>query len=148
MIPIDQSVMREGPEDDPVQRGNCFQACVASILELPLAAVPHVASYGELWREKLDAFLTSRGLWFMNIYLKQEGGLSWPTKLTTWCILSGPSPRGKWGHACIGKLIVEAGTMHVPEVIHDPHPSRDGLTTVDWVGFIIPTNPANIPVKL
>ena len=39
MIPVDQTILYD---PDPASlMGNCFQACVASIFELPLDMVPH-----------------------------------------------------------------------------------------------------------
>ena len=93
--------------------GNCFTACVASILELPLNAVPHFVLYGDEW---WDVFLT----WLAELGLSATFYTSGDDYVPPgWTIAGGPSKRfaGKM-HACVALDGV---------VVHDPHPSRDGL---------------------
>lgn len=41
--------------------GNCLQAVVASIMELPLEAVPHFMLYGPKWVDAFRLFLEAKG---------------------------------------------------------------------------------------
>jgi hypothetical protein len=52
--PVLQSV--SGPD------GDCFAACVASLLEVDLAAVPDLAAAGDRWASVLRRWLAARGL--------------------------------------------------------------------------------------
>lgn len=104
--------------------GNCFAACVASILEASLDDVPHYM--GKDWLQQWNAFLAPRNLGLFCLELP-EG-----TAPPGWSILSGLSPRAKalgedWMHAVVAfNGIVE----------HDPHPDGGGvLTHVDWIVF-------------
>jgi len=47
------------------------------------------------------------------------------------CILAGPGPRGV-DHAVVGRW-----DLTTPEIVHDPHQSRDGLLHVTSSHFIL-----------
>jgi hypothetical protein len=104
--PVDQTIFGY-PE------GNCFAACIASILEMPLALMPeHKALDNEQWWEVWYRFLQPRNAHLVNF---KNGGEWWPLGFS---IAAVRSPRGNWLHACValdGKII------------HDPHPERTAL---------------------
>lgn len=57
--------------------GDCFRACIASLLELPAEEVPHFFDYpeeqdAELGYQRLDAFLERRGLAYFTFPLFPE----------------------------------------------------------------------------
>jgi hypothetical protein len=107
MRPVDQTTYG-------VRIGNCFSACIASILELPIEDVPSFASYGEGWTWQLLGWLVARDL-SMTYYDIEHGDRVPPG----FSIAGGPSTRfAGQKHACVA---------HDGNVIHDPHPSRDGL---------------------
>jgi hypothetical protein len=54
MRPVLQAV--PGPD------GDCFAACVASLLEIELAEVPDLAAAGDRWASVLRRWLAARGL--------------------------------------------------------------------------------------
>lgn len=102
MRPVDQTTY--GSHD-----GNCLSACLASILEVPIDDVP--LFLGAYWDDFLP-WLKDRGLW-VSLYKAEDyvpPGYS---------IAAGPSKRfaGKL-HACVAFNGM---------IVHDPHPSRDGL---------------------
>lgn len=110
MKPVDQTLLveRDG-------MGDCLRACVASILERPIGAVP----------------LCDREVSKMLRWLDGEGfetdlfipGDALPDAVN-FAVLSGPSPRRPGGgHAVVGRRN-ESGSF---DAIHDPHPSRAGL---------------------
>ena len=109
MRPIDQTLF--GFND-----GNCFAASVASILELPLAEVPHTFGVNDQFLR----WLAARGLaaTIVNAAHHVPRGYS---------IAAGPSLRfaGRL-HACVA---------FNGNVVHDPHYSREGLRLgiVDYV---------------
>jgi hypothetical protein len=111
-------------------RGNCFEACLASILEIPLDQVPDLSLYEDSWDLELDRWLKVRG---------------WDTIIVTGPVVAlvrapaisvGPSPRGGCYHAVVtlnGKLT------------HDPHPEGGGLAgPIVYSVYLIPTNPAKL----
>lgn len=92
--------------------GNCVQASVATMLDLPLDAVPHFAHF-DWWQGALEFWARGKGLTCHWVY-----GTDIPDGLAMVC---GTSPRG-YGHAVVG----QAGS-----IIWDPHPDRTGLSTID-----------------
>ncbi|ARV77204.1 hypothetical protein FDI21_gp033 [Pseudomonas phage Noxifer] len=117
---LDQTVMHE-PEQG--RYGNCMQACVASLLNLPLADVPHFHEDGcdvETFWERVEDWLADRH------YLLRYGH---PEK--TLCIASGKTVRGT-NHCVI---------MRDAELIHDPHPSRVGIIRETNRMYLLPNDP-------
>lgn len=116
-------------EAAPEERGNCFPACVASILGIPLAAVPHF--YGpdgpsndgaECWEKVLD-WLQARGWtafgWEWPLHEGWHRALSGAV-----VIVSGASPRfANSQHAVVGQLDGRGGWR----LVHDPHPEGSGI---------------------
>lgn len=99
--------------------GDCWRACIANALSMPIADVPHfVRDHDTDYVEATQEWLEHKGelpLVFcpptfpiVDIHLR-------------FAILLGRSPRNVQ-HA----VLVDATTG---EIIHDPHPSRAGLTT-------------------
>lgn len=91
--------------------GNCVQAALATLLRRPMDSVPHVGLFS-LWEHAMLLWLRGEGLDFTLI-----SGSEIPTERA---MLVGRSPRG-YMHA----VVSEGG-----RIAWDPHPSRDGLTTV------------------
>lgn len=117
MKPVDQTIF--GPE-----LGNCFAACVASVLELPLEDVPNFCEGGDHgWFDRLRAWLRPRGLWALTCKLGGKPGASdggwYPEGLH---IAGGQSPR----HACLHAVVARGN-----EIVHDPHPSRAGVLSFE-----------------
>lgn len=115
MKPVDQTKFGE-------VEGNCLEACLASILELPLDKVPEFRSTrNSCWLIDLNHWLEQYGLQAMDVddfSLVPKG----------YCIVAGASPRLKTLHGVVylnGKMV------------HDPHPSRDGIKSepVYWTFF-------------
>lgn len=93
-------------------KGNCLQACLASIFELPLEEVPEF-DFEEGWYEQfVEWCLTEFGLQPIDIsadskYFKPMG----------WHMINGKSPRGDWNHAVVA---------YGGEILHDPFPEGGG----------------------
>lgn len=103
--------------DPPKAIGNCFQACVASLLGLPLAEVPHFCEPVRHWERRFHQWLAARDLFAVEASLKVPDSLFLSPR--TMCILTGDSPRGR--HAVIGRVTPGADGF---EYVHDPHPER------------------------
>jgi hypothetical protein len=127
MIPVYQDIFGE--------EGNCMSACLASILEIPLKEVPCFVDNGAGkngdWFRNMFSWLHERGWDFFPYYIGVIP-LDWnnlPEHLQDvhcYHLASGPGPRG-WGHATVGWK----GT-----IVHDPHPSKAGLTQVTEYYFL------------
>lgn len=98
-------------------------ACVASILEVSLDAVPNPqGENGEWWHEWI-AFLKPYNL---QLLCFPDGG-EWIPR--GYSILAGKSPRGDWNHAVV---------CYDGEMVHDPHPDSTGVESkVDWTVFTV-----------
>lgn len=94
--------------------GNCLAACLASIFECEIHEIPEFEEMHESeWFECLVEWLWSKGRGFKEVYLTGEH----PKGVY---IGVGQSPRNpKNTHA----VVVQDG-----EIVHDPHPSRAGVT--------------------
>lgn len=115
------------------QHGDCQRAVIASLLELPIADVPHFGQLhaegkGDFWGLLLE-FLASRGFNYVQMAKPKFVWHGAPV----FHEIGGPSPRGN-------------GVFHVVvgcngEVFFDPHPSRAGLAgdPDKWThGFMVP----------
>lgn len=103
--------------------GNCTEAAVASLLGLKLEEVPNFRSDGfeahKFWRA-FKRFFRSRGYFIWM----QAPDISIPVLH----LASGPSSRG-----CSHMVIMRDGSM-----VHDPHPSRAGILSVNHTWVAIP----------
>lgn len=122
MKPITQT--KVSSEDGSVS-GNCFRACIASILEIDIDSIPAFEDMkGGEWHMPFFKFLSENGYEFHGtgrfdnefhdeLFKTYEG-------VDGYIIVNGTSPR-KWvtrGHS----VVYKNGVM-----VHDPHPSREGL---------------------
>ena len=146
MIPVLQTILADPERGDGHNAegiaGNCYQAALASVLELPLEQVPHFAQDGERWQETSSAWLSAQGvirsfyvdehLTRLTYPLRVEPGTDFwgtPVESLVGALGAGPSPRGPWRHVVV--LDPETGDM-----LHDPHPSGAGVLEVDEVELI------------
>lgn len=130
MIGVDQTIFADPVRGDGHNAagvpGDCWRACIASLLELPTKVVPHFLLYGEeLWWHETLEFV--RGRTGLTLYYHEDPVFPFDTE---YLIGSGPSPRGDFHHAVILRA---DGTM-----AHDPHPLRSGLKSVSSVFGLAP----------
>jgi hypothetical protein len=116
MTPQRQTIFSD---DEKGTKGNCFTACIASIMDLPINEVPHFASYGQDWFKVFWEFLKDKPF-EMNGTWSVQSMPNWKEEfngIDGYVIVGGESPRGvKGGHAVIYKN---------GEPFFDPHPSDD-----------------------
>ncbi len=118
---VDQTLFGDGV-------GNCFAACVATILGEPLALVPNFcADGGDVWYQKFAEWLNGRGFAPLTFCFPDEKSFEphaeWATKLgpnVPW-IACGDTPRGKHAVVYVGD-----------KLFHDPNPNF-GRTGIDRV---------------
>lgn len=106
--------------------GNCVSAALASILELPVSAVP-LFPQGAARDPAIDDWLSQYGYAWMRTSLAP----GWEDRVPdVYHTMSGPSPRGQG----LGHMVVGRGG----EMVHDPHPDGTGILAVETLGFVIP----------
>jgi len=117
VTPLDQTIFGVVTPEDGKRPGNCWQACVASLLDLPLDQVPHFIEVSpRTWERHTRRFVFEHTGLDLGCFLP-EFPLTEPGQ---YVIGSGPSPRGDFLHA----VILDGATG---ALAHDPHPSRAGL---------------------
>lgn len=109
--------------------GNCFAACLASLLELPIEEIPEFSE--KRWFTEATNWLFSRGLAIVHIDLLEQGMPFHICPANVYYIASGKSPRG------IEHSVIYQGNRFV----HDPHPDGTGIEKVNSLMFLIPRNP-------
>jgi hypothetical protein len=134
MIPVKQTmtVANNG-------QGNCFNACIASIMELPLAQVaqihPKDKHYWGPWR----AWFAERGLCLENHPVKDM-----PPR--GYSIASGKSTRTyPADHAKAGERISHACVAFDGIVVHDPYPLPGGFDEIYTYQTIDPLGEGDTP---
>lgn len=116
-------------------KGNCFTACVASILELPIEDVPDFCLMGDtVWWEELEKWLFVRGLaplTFCFNHGKQvtaEG-----TKDFFYVVPRVPLILSGNNHSGVAHSVV----LYDGDKIHNPNPNCSGLATYrDIIAFV------------
>lgn len=148
MTPIMQT--RFGfPGKAPIEEwGNCGEACLASLLDLPLSAIPDIndTAYREFgavdvhWGTVFKRFIESQGYswWRMN----WETAYTWAPQFLSvgqLAITAGPSPRSPDGTDRHGVICRWTGDRW--DLVHDPHPSGEGVLAVYDVDILVPLLP-------
>jgi hypothetical protein len=117
VIPVDQTTFGR-------PHGNCFSACIASIMHVPLADVPtFCAREDEGWWTDFLEWLAPRGMYALALTYGHD------RMIDGFHVLSGKSPRGDFMHSVVGWR---------DKIVHDPHPSRDGLLSRDDCIILVP----------
>jgi len=118
---------------------NCFQACVASILNLPLEDVPHfqegvIESSDHSWtQERWDAVVKFGEAYSYNVFWLDpdlQNDISLIDKLHNselFYLATGKSPLGKFGHCVI---------YHKNNLVHDPLKNGKGIEGKPWLYII------------
>lgn len=109
---------------------NCFRACVATVLNIPIDEVP-IACDGDGAHWNWDAFqdwLAGRGLQAIEVTFG-NGGTIYPVRKPVTCILTGKSPR-----ECttgLHAVVAEFRGLEGFWLLHDPHPSESWIEDGD-----------------
>jgi hypothetical protein len=118
--------------------GNCYQACLASILERKLEDVPHFMLDWEVNQtpKRIDRWLADQGLFMLEVCVNGPGVISlMPSNVL--CIMSGPSPRFTGMHAVVGRTR-DVGDTEI-DLVHDPYypePCFFNGAPVAWTAFL------------
>lgn len=130
MKPVDQII-----HNPPEQIGTCFRACIASVLEIDVDDIPHLEKMmyykkAGYWKGKFYKWAYDLGygvceweLNFIHSFDDYPDAIAIPSDEIL--IASGRSPRhDSANHSVVWKD---------GEILHDPHPSRDGLASDPFI---------------
>ena len=119
------------------QEGDCLAACVASLLDLPLAEVPNFCAHDD-WQKVYRDWLRARGL--AEVTLKWDPEYIRENLPLAFIIVAGPAPkRPSELHACIYRGVAP---------YFDPYPYKGpvdlffGERQPDHFSILFPLNPA------
>jgi len=98
--------------------GNCFAACIASILEIELDSLPFLADFNDNWKDYLNALNTNLKSRF-NLFIEYTTHENWESIFEdsfkdSYYIVSGESDQEGLEHA----VIFKNGTLQ-----HNPNPN-------------------------
>jgi hypothetical protein len=122
------------------QFGDCLRAVIATLLDMPISAVPHFNAIAKqdptIFWESLQAFCASQGYAYLTVPARC-GHAFFGADDGPYHEISGPSPRGNGvTHAVVGRD---------GQIVFDPHPSRAGLVgdPAEWkFSFLVRNVPA------
>lgn len=121
---------------DPERTGNCYQAALASIFELPIKEIPHFMAmpHSVDWYEQLQLWLQPRGLAAIDVDAKAD--IMTP-QYAGFYLTHGRSPRGG-----MHTVVSYRGKM-----VHDPHPSGDGLVEETAHTYFVTIDPSAAMIR-
>lgn len=123
MKPVFQDKFYEPGVPSNMQRGNCWTAAIASLLELDLHEVPNFVQIdvdgGKDWFLHTLSFIGDLGF---DLYRVWTGHQAQPEP-DEFYMVTGVSPRG---NGLYHVVIFQNG-----EMVHDPHPDGTGILTND-----------------
>lgn len=134
MTPHTQTILADPVRNDGHDAngvpGDCYRTAIACLLDAAAPTdVPHFVEAGDAWWDETQKWVRARGdaLYYLPVPVPEDWQEWWDyhSQRLDHVILSGPSPRGTFGHAVVGTPNLE--------VVHDPHPSRAGLTGVTGI---------------
>lgn len=133
--------MKPVSQIDPSTTGDCFRACLASILEADHEEIPDFCKWQGDWHSLMNDWFAKRGLCILTVQIVD--GMPWnPLPGNPWAIFVGKTPSGVL-HAVVGRC-------EGPDfaIVHDPHPNQGGIDLVESVTFIVPLDPAVFKAQL
>ena len=115
--------------------GNCFNACIATLLSLPLEKVD-VIWKEDSWIPQLNEILHPLGYCFIE-WEWQNPDKPWIWVGNCYMIATGDSPRG-CKHSVIVYHYMDSLSRHCIVNHWDPMPNGTFLTHIDYVGILFP----------
>ena len=126
LVTLHHQTQRGGPSRPVGERGNCYQAALASLLALPLHDVPH-AFDGSFDRDAawgvIDAWLATRSLRRRRYLWAEFCAAERLSEHSSLAVVVGHPPGHSHLHAVVG-LLLSPGQWRW---VHDPAPGGRGL---------------------
>lgn len=112
--------------------GNCWSACIASMLKMKLEDVPNFCLNVNTWWKDTQEWMMNRGMFLIEMEINNDSLYVSDVPDGIHCIMSGKSPRGDFHHSVIGRH--NKGTFYYK---FDPHPDGTFLDgEVKYITFI------------
>jgi hypothetical protein len=103
------------------RQGNCFEACIASLLDMSIERIPDLAAYdddGE-WMGRLNEWLSKMGLAYFEARIPRDEMKGFFSDKDFCHVMIGPTNRfTDLQHAVVGRK---------GQLVHDPHPDGVGV---------------------
>jgi hypothetical protein len=125
MKPTKQTKLFTGPGTC----GNCLSACVSSVLEIPIKEVPNFVEDNEDWQGALNEFLEPYNMVYVEVPTTDVG-----IQTLGYHLMCGLTVRSK--------EVTHSVVAYNRKYYHDPHPSDQGLMTVDNYGIFCVLDPS------
>lgn len=140
MIPQTQTILNGGESGEP---GNCWAACIASIVGVPIKGVPNFVASTH-WFQDTQVWLNDRGWGLVQMPWPDRvvGGVFGGQFPPAVVVLSGWGPRGV-RHSIVAQVLLDEEGFPFVSRLHDPHPSREGLDMTRgelYVSFVFRIN--------
>lgn len=128
---IDQTILHD-PENG--KWGNCYQAALATLLQLPLEEVPHFYDQGVFDKFAEQEWLAERGFTMLWLTVPEFDLFKETAIRRCFHLISGSTERfnGEVDHVVVAKD---------GKTFFDPHPSRAGLKIEKVYGVLIKLEP-------
>lgn len=122
MKPVDQTLFG-------ADQGNCFSACVASLLEVRIDALPNFCWH--FTNDSEDSWVEHTRRWLVNHYCVDL--------LMLTSLPDGFPPQAFYLVGGMSKRVLLHSVIYLDgKLAHDPHPDRSGIeAVVDW-SFLLP----------
>lgn len=127
--------MKYSEDGTLIEKGNCWATVIACLLETKIEYVPNIEELFDCcdYFDILQKWLHTKGFEYVAS-TKEEC-----ESIDDFYMVSGKSPRGSFNHIVIYKN---------GQLVHDPHPSGDGILTEDYFERLIKiSNDQALPVK-
>lgn len=130
MIPVYQNKFVDPTVPLEGQRGNCFTAVLASLLELPLAAVPNFV--------EIDVLGGPNWWWLFHKYIESF----YDGRKIIKCFPKSPPSNKFYTIGGLSSRATEINPIHHivifknGKMVHDPHPNGGGLLTQETSWYI------------
>lgn len=145
MKPVDQAVVHR-------VHGDCWSACLASILELPLEAVPKFMWHFDDTDRAAELWLSRFGYSHLRLHRyinSNDERYFWnATGFNVWhadhthCIVSGKSPNLE---GCFHAVVGYIDYGGVIKIAHDPSPHKRGILGAPYyLGLLVAKDPAGL----
>ena len=119
MKPVFQTIYGDGV-------GNCFPACIASVLEIDLEGIPNFCTvYKSRWQGELNKWLHQFGLGSLTVAFQDD----FIPIQKGWCLAAGP---------CGPEGVMHSVVMKDMKMVHNPHEGWGELDEiVDYTFFVV-----------
>lgn len=127
------------------ENGDCFSACIASLLEIPLEDVPVFCAQEneniKEWPINAHEWFGEKGIGWIELDCREMDDCLAINNMKVrggYTIVTGQSPR----HECLHSVIYKDG-----EFVHDPHPEGGGVEDIQFVEYLAPHDPSVLTTK-